>query len=70
MMGERQVRRRRGAACAGAGAGHAPDGVCVHQMQCTPRLLATAELLDRIKCGITKKRLGVAVGAGSRRGRR
>ena len=58
------------AACAVAGAGHAPAGVCVHQVQSTPRLLAAAEHLDHIKCGIAKKRLGVAVGAGSRRGRR
>ena len=75
VLGERQVRRRRSAACAGAGAGagagHAPAGVCVHQVQCTPRLLAAAELLDRIKCGIAKKRLRVAVGVwSSRRERR
>ena len=35
--------------------------VCVHHMQCTPRLLAAAELPDNIKCGIAEKRLGVAV---------
>ena len=70
MMGEHQVRRRRGAACAGAGAGHARVGMCVHQVQCTPRFLVAAELLDHIKCGIAKKRLGAAVGERSSRGGR
>lgn len=41
--------------------------VGVDRVQCTPRLLATAEFLDRIKCGMAKgpraKRLGVAVAA-------
>ena len=74
MMGEHNVRCRRGAACAGAGAEHAPSGgylgVCVYQVQCTPRLLAAAELLDDIKCGIVTKRLGVVVGERSSRGGR